>query len=58
MDTQISVLILETSGKVTIDYSFVVVKDKVTNPLKPAGDDDGGPIEDCQAATGQNEGIV
>ena len=53
MDTQISVLIPETSGKVTIDNIVVVVKDKVTNPLEPAGDDDGDPIEDCL-----NEDIV
>ena len=58
VDTQTSVPIPETSGKVTIDNIVVVVKDKVTNPLEPAGDDDGDPIEDCQAATGLNEDIV
>ena len=58
VDTQTLVPIPETSGEVTIDNIVVVVKDKVTNPLEPAGDDDGDPIEDCQAATGLNEDIV
>ena len=34
----------------SIDYSIVVVINKVTNPLKPVEDDDRGPIEDHQAA--------
>ena len=52
VDTQTLVPIPETSGEVTIDNTEVVVKDKVTNPLEPAGDDVGDPIEDCQGAAG------
>ena len=58
MDTHTLVPIPETSGEVTIDNTEVVVKDKVTNPLEPASDVDGDPIEDRQGATGLNEDIV
>ena len=44
--------------EVAIDYTPVVVKEKVLNPLEPTIDEGGDLTEDRQRATGYNEDIV